>query len=237
MRVSNPLFFKDIPIRLIKSSFIVLCLCSVILNAYAETFDSEVFNTLGRNPTKKERIDKAFDLKEKLKEESGLVLVRAASSEDQDYSKETIIKLSVFFDGQAVTYSQAVAEIKKMVEKYGSLERGLDAVQKLNLDDQRVMEILVDLAVEEVFNDLFYSSVEEKNSLENYFLSNNIVRYSDIVKHLIFQMTPAMKERVINDALNKVGRSDLSKNSEFMKKMKDQTFTHKSLVKLFKQIS
>ncbi len=192
------------------------------------------FKILGRELTQRER-DSYGDnitkdgLKTILAREQRLVIVRALITVG-----ETDIKyvLDVYPVSRLQTYDELVPFFYELIEKYGSARTGIKLEYVENIKDSgEALKRAAFRAYEAVFG--IPEDKQDKERILSFLAQNNATTYSKMVQVLTQTITPEIKKQILLNALDQSGRPDLKTNDKFVKKMLEQTFTHKELMKLF----
>ena len=206
--------------------------------------DSPSMIVLGRKLTKREkdaylnleRDQKVEALKNDiLPREQQLVIVRAllAVGEAEDSKKI----LEYVYLSEAKTYENLFREFKALKDKHGSVLTGLESTQKYRLSEEEMFKNAANKAYEEVFCTSADSlTTEEQNQLYEFLKQSGASEHGDIVTVLAKSMTEDDKKNLVNKVLEEIDREDLKSNEGFVAKMVAQTFTCKTLRKLFEQL-
>ena len=193
------------------------------------------FKILGRELTQRERDSYGDSLTEEglktiLAREQRLVIVRALITVGETDIKYALDAYPT--SSRLQTYDKLVRSFYELIEKYGSVKTGIKLEYVENIKDSgEALKRAASRAYETVFG--IPEDKQDKEQILPFLAQNNATTYSKMVQVLIQTITPEVKKQILLNALDQSERPDLKTNDKFVKKMLEQTFTHKELMKLF----
>ena len=194
------------------------------------------FEVLGRELTQRERESYGDnlgkeDLKTILAREQQLTIVRALTIVNSvDYAGKF---LEIYHVSKLQTYSELVDYFSRLTEKYGSVKAGIESEYVYNIkDNEQAFKKAAFKAYETVFG--VPEDKQNKDQILTFLTQSNALTYSRMIETLMKTITPDIKNQILFNALDQVGRPDLKTNDKFIKKMLTQDFTYENLIELLK---
>lgn len=206
-------------------------------SAIAERKESvdPAYEVLGRKLTSAEKSIYSDATKEDIKngllhKEQRLVIVRALVAIGEGDDARNVLRLMTI--SELKTFRELVKYFKDLKESSGSVVVAL--LEQSNKDPETAFRNAASFAYEEVYG--VGKEQQDIQSIINYFKSQEVSKYSEMVRVLVDSMTLEDRKKLLTKALNAVGRADLIDNEKFVKKIIEQKFTYEKLLKLLKQI-
>lgn len=206
-----------------------------------EKQQSDFFRVLGREATLKEKQAYGKLTQKQIEEqflyrESTLAPIRAllAIGEAKNIS---ILQQYLQYE-EPRTYLKWIEYFTDLKEKYGSVEKGINAEKNLRLSEKQIFEGTALKAYKIVYGVSEEAlSVEDREQLFNFLKGKEATTLSKMVAALVKSMTPDEKKDLLFGLLDEINRPDLKKKSEFTGKiLKQEVVTYEYLKELLKEL-
>ena len=171
-----------------------------------------------------------------LSHEQKLVIVRALIAVGAGNDVNRV--LQVYHFSGLKTFAELVHFFRALEDKYGSVKAGIESEFVYNMTDDReafrkaaAKAYTVVLGVKE--------EEQEKEQIYEYFKQREAKTFSEMQAVLLasLETDSQLKQKILFDALDEVGRSDLKTNKKFVKKILKQQFTHQQLMELLQGVT